>query len=217
MHTLVDVQVLSDILKLYVQGYFPLGLEDGIGWFDQRAYGTIQRALMPLDERFHVPRSLQRVLKTNHFDIRINQDFATVLDGCATRGWSYKSDTWITPEIERFYLRLHRVGYAHSFETWQDGQLVGGIMGVAIGGVFVGDSMFYAVPEASKVAMVRLVEYLRARGFAMFDVQVQNPHLKRFGAYEVEPAQFRQLIREAVKIPSRFVEMSPTPGKTVRF
>lgn len=87
---------------MYAQGYFPLGIEQGIGWFDQRAYGTPYRALMPLDERFHVPKSLRRVLNSGRFEARINTDFAGVLEGCATRGWTFKSETWITPEVPSF-------------------------------------------------------------------------------------------------------------------
>ncbi|WP_337870309.1 leucyl/phenylalanyl-tRNA--protein transferase [Meiothermus sp.] len=191
---------------MYAQGYFPLGMEQGIGWFDQRAYGTPYRALMPLDERFHIPRSLRRVINSGCFEIRINSDFAGVLEGCATRGWSYKSETWITPEVAWLYLSLHRYGFAHSFETWHKGRLAGGILGVALGAAFIGDSMFYSVPNASKVAMVRLVEHLRQRGFEVFDVQVQNPHLARFGAVEVEPQVFLQHLHRAIAKPVRFTE-----------
>jgi leucyl/phenylalanyl-tRNA--protein transferase len=190
---------------MYAQGYFPLGIEQGIGWFDQRAYGTPYRALMPLDERFHVPKSLRRVLNSGRFEARINTDFAGVLEGCATRGWTFKSETWITPEVAQLYLSLHRYGFAHSFETWYEGRLAGGILGVALGAAFIGDSMFYSVPNASKVAMVRLVEHLRQRGFEIFDVQVQNPHLARFGAIEVDPIEFRQRLFQAIQKPARFV------------
>ncbi len=190
---------------MYAQGYFPLGMEQGIGWFDQRAYGTRYRALMPLDERFHIPRSLRRVLNSGRFEVRINGDFAGVLEGCATRGWSYKSETWITPEVARLYLGLYHFGFAHSFETWLEGRLAGGVLGVALGAAFIGDSMFYRVPNASKVALVRLVEYLRLRGFELFDVQVQNPHLARFGAVEVAPEAFLQQLHRAIVRPVGFV------------
>ncbi len=194
------------VLKMYAQGYFPLGMEQGIGWFDQRAYGTPYRAVMPLDERLHIPRSLRRVLNQERFEIRINCDFPGVLEGCATRGWTYRSETWITPEVAGLYLSLHRYGFAHSFETWEKGELAGGILGVALGGAFIGDSMFYRVRDASKVALVRLVEYLRARGFELFDVQVQNPHLDRFGALEVDPLEFQQQLLQAIQKPVRFVD-----------
>lgn len=196
---------VAAILELYAQGYFPLGFEDGVGWFDQRAYGTSLRALMPLDERFHVPRSLRRALNSGRFEIRINADFMGVVEGCATRGWSYSSETWLTPELAQMYLQLHRAGFAHSFESWYRGELAGGILGLALGGAFIGDSMFYAVADASKVALVRLVEHLRQRGFLLFDVQVQNPHLERFGAYEVSPREYRRRLQEALARSVRFV------------
>jgi leucyl/phenylalanyl-tRNA--protein transferase len=191
---------------MYAQGYFPLGMEQGIGWFDQRAYGTRYRALMPLDERFHIPRSLRRVLNAGRFEARINGDFVGVLEGCASRGWTYKSQTWITPEVARLYLSLHHYGFAHSFEIWLEGRLAGAVLGVALGAAFIGDSMFYRVPNASKVALVRLVEYLRLRGFELFDVQVQNPHLARFGAVEVEPETFLKLLHRAIARPIGFVD-----------
>ncbi|GIW31027.1 MAG: hypothetical protein KatS3mg071_1201 [Meiothermus sp.] len=104
------------------------------------------------------------------------------------------------------YRSLHRYGFAHSFETWYGNQLAGGILGIALGAAFIGDSMFYSIPNASKVAMVRLVEHLRARGFEIFDVQVQNPHLARFGAIEVDPLEFRQRLWRAIQKPARFVD-----------
>ncbi|RDI94878.1 leucyl/phenylalanyl-tRNA--protein transferase [Meiothermus sp. QL-1] len=197
---------LEAILHMYAQGYFPLGLRQGIGWFDQRAYGTLFRAVMPLDERFHIPKSLRRVLNAGRFEVRINHSFTRVLEGCATRGWTYKSETWLTPEVAELYQYLHRWGYAHSFETWLEGELAGGVLGVALGAAFIGDSMFYRVPNASKVALVRLVEYLRARGYELFDVQVMNPHLARFGAFEVDPVEFRRWMQRAIQRPLRFLD-----------
>ena len=197
---------MQAVLRMYAQGYFPLGMEYGIGWFDQRAYGTPYRALMPLDERFHIPRSLRRVLNSKRFEVQINRNFAGVLQGCATRGGSYSSETWLTPEVAQLYLSLHQYGFAHSFEAWHQGRLAGGVLGVALGAAFIGDSMFYSVPDASKVALVRLVEHLRTRGFEIFDVQVQNPHLARFGAIEVDPLEFRQQLFQAIQKPARFVD-----------
>lgn len=202
----VDRRNLQAVLRMYAQGYFPLGMEYGIGWFDQRAYGTPYRALMPLDQRFHIPRSLRRVLNSGCFEVHINRDFAGVLEGCATRGWSYSSETWLTPEVAELYLGLYHHGFAHSFEAWHKGKLAGGILGVALGAAFIGDTMFYRLPNASKVALVRLVEHLRARGFVLFDVQVQNPHLARFGAFEVDGLEFRQQLFQAVQKPVRFVD-----------
>lgn len=202
----MDRKNLHSTLQMYAQGYFPLGMEQGIGWFDQRAYGTPYRALMPLDERFRIPQSLRRVLNSRRFEVRINTDFAGVLEGCATRGGSYKNETWITPEVAQLYLSLHRYGFAHSFETWQDRELAGGILGVALGAAFIGDSMFYRISDASKWAMVQLVQYLRTRGFELFDAQVQNPHLARFGAIEVAPLEFRQKLAQTTVKPVKFID-----------
>lgn len=168
---------------------------DGLGWYRSRVH-----ALIPLDSRFHVPKSLRRALNSGRFESRIDGDFTGVLEGCA----SEHGETWISEELKEIYQGLHRAGNAHSFETWVNGELAGGILGVAIGGAFIGESMFYRVPEASKVATVRLVEHLRARGFDLFDAQIQNPHLARFGAYEIQEQDFLKTLRAAVGKPRAF-------------
>jgi leucyl/phenylalanyl-tRNA--protein transferase len=103
------------------------------------------------------------------------------------------------------YERLHSAGWAHSFETWQGEELAGGILGLAIRGVFIGESMFYRIPEGSKVAMVKLVQHLRERGFSLFDAQMQNPHLARFGAYTVNDKQYQKLLKQALDKHCRFL------------
>lgn len=193
---MVEVVVVDSILQLYAQGYFLMDNGDGLQWYSSRRH-----ALIPLDERFHVPRSLRRALNSGAFEVRINHDFAGVVEGCAT---AHRRETWISDELRQIYAVLHRAGHAHSFETWHEGRLAGGILGIAIGGAFIGESMFYHVPDASKVALVRLVEHLRGRGFALFDAQVQNPHLERFGAYEVPEGEYRRLLRQAVGLEPRF-------------
>lgn len=170
---------------------------DGLGWYRSKVH-----ALIPLDGRFHIPKSLRRALNAGAFEVRINADFAGVLEGCAHAN---RDLTWISDELQEIYLALHHAGIAHSFETWQQGRLAGGVLGLALGAAFIGESMFYSVPEASKVAMVRLVEHLRARGFELFDAQIQNPHLARFGAYEVREAQFLPLLEQARQKTARFV------------
>jgi leucyl/phenylalanyl-tRNA---protein transferase len=162
----VDV---PNIIEGYMHGYFLMADEKtgALGWYASR-----QRALIPLDNKFRYPKSLQPVLNQKTFSTAINRDFAGVVAGCANR-----ETTWISPELEEVYFVLHEHGWAHSFETWQGDKLAGGILGIAIGGIFVGESMFYNVPDASKVAMVKLVEKLRDRNFFMFDAQITNPHL----------------------------------------
>lgn len=179
----------------YAQGYFLMGEGDRLGWYTSR-----QRALIPLDERFRYPKSLQRLLNQNRFQVAINRNFSAVVDGCADR-----PDTWITPRLKELYHLLHATGWAVSFETWQGDELAGGILGLVIGGAFIGESMFYRIPEGSKVAMVRLVEHLRQRGFLLFDAQLQNPHLERFGAYIVSDREYRQQLAQAIRKSCQFL------------
>ena len=186
----------STIINAYSEGYFLMDNGDGLGWYSSRRH-----ALIPLDERFHVPTSLRRALNSGRFETRINADFSGVVDGCAAR-----EETWITPELKAIYLELHRAGVAHSFETWLDGELAAGILGIVIGAAFIGETMFFAVPEASKVAMVRLVEHLRDHNFQLFDAQIQNPHLARFGAYEIREREYKPLLEKAVRSKATFLE-----------
>ena len=190
---------IQEILELYAQGCFLMDNGGGLLW-----YRSPRHALIPLDHRFHIPASLRRALNNPMFQTRINQDFAGVVQGCATRG-EQGGETWISPALMRLYDRLHQQGYAHSFEIWIDNRLAGGIFGIGLGGAFIGESMFFRVPEASKVALVRLVEHLRQRQFELFDAQVQNPHLARFGAYELDEQQFLPLLTRALGQSRRFV------------
>lgn len=183
---------IEAIVQRYAQGYFLMAEDtgDSLGW-----YSSQQRALIPLDERFRYPRSLQRVLNQNRFSVAIDRAFSEVVDGCADR-----DTTWISDELKVIYHELHRAGYAHSFETWQGDELAGGILGILIGGAFIGESMFYRIPDGSKVAMVKLVERLRDRQFVLFDAQMMNPHLARFGAYIVSNRDYRKLLQQAAQV-----------------
>jgi leucyl/phenylalanyl-tRNA--protein transferase len=182
---------IAALIQGYAQGYFLMANEPGadLAWYSSR-----ERALIPLDDRFRYPRSLQRVLNQNRFTVAIDRDFQAVVKGCADR-----ETTWISAELETIYWELHQAGWAHSFETWQGDQLAGGILGITIGGAFIGESMFYRIPEGSKVAMVKLVEWLRSRQFVLFDAQMTNPHLERFGAYIVPQREYQQLLRQALQ------------------
>ncbi|HEY9884425.1 MAG TPA: leucyl/phenylalanyl-tRNA--protein transferase, partial [Thermosynechococcaceae cyanobacterium] len=166
---------VASIIQGYAQGYFLMADDrgDSLGWYSSR-----ERTLIPLDERFRYPRSLQRVLNQERFTVAVNRDFEAVIDGCADR-----ETTWISAELKDIYRSLHAAGWEHSFETWQGDKLAGGILGLAIGGAFIGESMFFRIPDGSKVAMVKLVERLRDRQFVLFDAQMMNPHLERFGAH----------------------------------
>src|SRR5437773_540950 len=147
-----------------------------IGWFSPDP-----RAIIPLDHRFHIPHGLKRVLKKNPFEITVNQDFPSVIRECAKR----REGTWISPGIIGTYCRLSQLGHAHSVETRLDGKLVGGLYGVHIGGAFFGESMFHRARDASKVALVALVERLRLQGFSLLDTQWLTPHLAQFGTCEI--------------------------------
>ncbi len=181
---------VSAIIQVYAQGYFLMADEsDRLGWYSSR-----DRTLIPLNERFHYPKSLQRVLNSERFTVAINRNFEAVVAGCANREM-----TWISQELQEIYWALYQAGWAYSFETWQGDQLAGGILGIVIGGAFIGESMFYQISEGSKVAMVKLVERLRSRQFVFFDAQMMNPHLERFGAYRVNEKQYQSLLRQALQ------------------
>jgi len=189
---------VSAIVQGYSQGYFLMADETGqnLSWYSSR-----ERALIPLDDRFHYPRSLQRVLNQERFAIAVDRDFGGVVAGCANR-----DVTWISDQLKEIYCALHQAGWAHSFETWQGDQLSGGILGIVIGGAFIGESMFYITPEASKVAMVKLVERLRSRQFLLFDAQLMNPHLERFGAYSIADTAYQTLLKRAIQRQCQFVD-----------
>jgi leucyl/phenylalanyl-tRNA---protein transferase len=183
------------LLEAYRRGIFPMAMDDGeIGWFSPDP-----RAIIPLDENFHVPHGLRRTLKKKRFEIRIDTAFAEVIRSCATRG-----ETWINEEIIESYCELHRFGFAHSVETWLDGSLAGGLYGVSIGGAFFGESMFHRATDASKIALVALVERLRERGFKLLDTQWLTPHLETFGAREIPRATYLRRLAAAVKRGCKF-------------
>jgi leucyl/phenylalanyl-tRNA--protein transferase len=181
---------IPSLIQGYAQGYFLMADESGtLGWYSSRT-----RAIIPLDDQFRYPTSLRRVLNQERFSVAINRDFKSVVAGCADR-----DSTWISTELQEIYWTLYKAGWAYSFETWQGDQLAGGILGIVIGGAFIGESMFYRIPEGSKVAMVKLVERLRRRNFLLFDAQMMNPHLERFGACTVEEPQYQVLLRQALQ------------------
>ncbi len=173
-----------------------MAMPDGeIAWFSPDP-----RAIIPLDT-FHLPHGLRRTLKKARFEIRVDAGFEAVMRACARR-----EDTWINEEIVASYVNLHRLGHAHSIEAWLDGRLVGGLYGVALGGVFCGESMFHEVTDASKVALHALVERLRARDFALLDTQWLTPHLETFGAVEIPRAEYQRRLAACVDQPRRFAD-----------
>lgn len=190
---MIDAEVL---LQGYRLGVFPMAMENGaIEWFSPDP-----RAILPLN-RFHISHTLQRIVRRQEFEVRINASFTEVMEECARR-----DETWINEEIIESYTHLHEMGYAHSVEAWQADELAGGLYGVAIGGAFFGESMFHRTRDASKFALWALVERLRKRRFTLLDTQWLTPHLKRFGAIEITRQQYLHLLANALNSPRRFVD-----------
>lgn len=183
------------LLAAYAGGYFPMAESrtGPISW-----HSPDPRAIFPLDA-FTVSRSLRQTLKKRMFEIRLNTAFEEVMRQCAAR-----EETWISEEIITSYVTLHKLGYAHSIEAWRNGVLSGGLYGVALGAAFFGESMFSRVREASKVALVWLVEEMRRGGFELLDTQYMTPHLASFGAVEISRDEYLQRLAAALPKQCRF-------------
>lgn len=145
----------------------------------------------------HIPKRLQRLLRKQPFEIHWNQNFPAVIDGCAAPR-SDTQDTWINPQIRRLYISLHMLGFAHSVEVYEEGQLVGGLYGVAIGGAFFGESMFSRVSNASKIALCHLMARLRYGNFKLLDAQFVNDHLIQFGIESIDKDDFQKQLEHAI-------------------
>ncbi|MGZ3689329.1 MAG: leucyl/phenylalanyl-tRNA--protein transferase [Bdellovibrionota bacterium] len=173
------------LLLAYRQGIFPWPIEGyPLAWFCPP-----KRAVLEL-ERLHIPRSLAKVAKKTPFRFTIDQAFDEVIAACAEASRPGQPGTWITPEMLDAYRVLHRLGRAHSVEAWEDQELVGGIYGVDAGGAFAGESMFFRKPYASKLALLHLLEHLRARGLEWIDIQMLTPHMEALGAREISRDAF---------------------------
>lgn len=188
------------VLRAYRAGLFPMAESRGSGrlyWLDPAL-----RGVLPLN-RFHLPRRLARTVLSQRFVVTADRDFAGVIAGCAAPAPG-RPDTWINPEIEHLFTTLHRQGHAHSIETWEEGALVGGLYGVALGGAFFGESMFSRARDASKVALVHLVARLRLGGFTLLDTQFLTAHLAQFGAHDVPKEEYRSRLAAALEVPARW-------------
>jgi leucyl/phenylalanyl-tRNA--protein transferase len=182
------------VLAAYAQGIYPMADPDGtIRWYSPR-----RRAIFPLDA-FRVPRSLAKVVRRGVYEIRVDTAFEEVVRGCADR-----EITWISEEIVRTYTELHHLGFAHSVEAWHEGELVGGLYGVALRGAFMGESMFSRMPSASGVCLVSLVERLVERGYVLLDSQTPTRHLARFGQILVPREEYLHRLRGALALDRRF-------------
>jgi leucyl/phenylalanyl-tRNA--protein transferase len=187
------------IIHGYHIGIFPMAdsAHGKVRWYLPK-----MRAIIPL-ENFRVSRSLRQVINKNLFEIRFNRDFRTVIMNCAAPRKD-STETWISKDIIFAYYKLHELGYAHSVEAYQNDELVGGLYGVSIGGAFFGESMFYKVSNASKVALFALVSRLREREFKLLDSQFMNENVQRFGAIEVPHTDYMSRLNKAIDAPTSF-------------
>jgi leucyl/phenylalanyl-tRNA--protein transferase len=198
------------LLRAYAAGIFPMAEtadDPDVFWVDPE-----QRGILPLDG-FHLPRRLARTLRQDVFDVRCDAAFEAVVRGCA-EPTPERPKTWINEEIVRLYAALHRLGFAHSVETWRGGELVGGLYGVALGAAFFGESMYSRVTDASKVALTQLVARLRLGGFRLLDTQFVTEHLQQFGAIEISRAQYHRRLTAAIQLKA-YLPREPLAGAAV--
>lgn len=181
------------LLLAYSLGIFPWYNEgDPILWWSPSP------RLIIVPKSIHVPRSLIKSMKRQCFSVTFDRAFEDVINGCASSGDRAGEGTWLVPEMIEAYMRLHRLGYAHSVETWQDGLLAGGLYGVSLGRCFFGESMFFSLPDASKTALVTLAAFLASRQFSFIDCQQDTPHMRKMGGRTVSRRHFMQMLREAM-------------------
>lgn len=182
------------VLRAYAMGVFPMSEhrdDPSVFWVEPR-----QRAILPLDG-FHLSRSLRKTLASDRFRITVDTAFEQVIALCAESAED-RPDTWINPAIERVFVALHRRGFAHSVECWDDGRLVGGLYGLALGRAFFGESMVSRARDASKVAIAALVARLRVGGFTLLDCQFMTDHLASLGAVEIPRDRYLSLLSESL-------------------
>jgi leucyl/phenylalanyl-tRNA---protein transferase len=188
------------LLRAYSIGVFPMAEDRDdpeLVWVDPRMRGIISM------QNFHVPKRLRRTIRSGQFNVTFNRDFSGVIEGCAEAS-DGRPRTWINDRIVDLYTSLHFKGHGHSVECWRDGDLVGGLYGISLKGVFFGESMFSRETDASKVALVHLAARLSVGGFAFIDTQFITKHLSRFGAIEVPRSEYRGLLAAALKIEATF-------------
>lgn len=183
------------LIQAYLSGSFPMADPDdgnAIYW-----HTPLKRGIIPLDDRFKVSKNLRRLYKKDKFEVVINRNFPEVIEQCSL---NRSDDTWISDEIKEAYIALHYEGFAHSFEAYLDGELVGGLYGVSIRKAFFGESMFHRVTDASKICLLFLVEFLREHNFKLLDSQYLNDHISQFGAYEITHEEFLEQLEEALDL-----------------
>lgn len=194
-------------LKAYAIGVFPMAERrdaDTVYWVDPR-----MRGILPLD-RFRVPKRLRKTIRRGGFQIRTDTAFDAVIDACAeATDQKGREDSWINPQIRGLFRELFDLGHAHTIEYWRDGELLGGLYGLALGGAFFGESMFSRTSDASKIALTHLAARLDYGGYVLLDAQFPNPHLAQFGAEDVSRARFRRLLDRALDRPAMWPKAFP--------
>jgi leucyl/phenylalanyl-tRNA---protein transferase len=204
------------LLMAYASGIFPwYGDDSPILWWSPDPRLVLEPS------RLHVPRSLERTIRRERYRVTVDRAFAQVISRCAARPRPGQRGTWITDEMRDAYVRLHQLGFAHSFEAWEGAELAGGLYGVSLGAAFFGESMFADRPDASKVAFVRSIDWLARRSVNLVDCQVRTEHLLRFGAHEISRAAFLHRLARALRAPTRrgrwsLEDPDPPPGSADR-
>ena len=187
------------LLDAYRHGIFPWPV-----WDDEpMAWWSLDPRAIVEFELQHVSRRLARTIRSGRFSVTCNRDFAGVIHGCAMAD-DRQEGTWLSPSMIAAYSELHRLGHAHSVEVWHHSELAGGTYGVAVGGLFAAESMFYRVRDASKVAVVQLVAHLKARGYGLLDIQQWTPHTGRLGAIMIPRSHYLRRLAEVVDLPVTF-------------
>jgi leucyl/phenylalanyl-tRNA--protein transferase len=193
------------MLDFYRRGVFPMAVDGEL-----RLFSPDPRGVIPLDG-FRIPHGSRKVLRDPAWEVSVNEAFEEIVLGCAER-----YETWIDETIFLTYAELHHLGHAHSVEVWREGELVGGLYGVAIGAAFFGESMFSRVPGASKVALVSLVDILRAQDYELLDTQWVTPHLEKFGACEIPRDEYLEKLGRAVELERSFQGPTNTRSPALR-
>lgn len=199
------IEVTADILlRAYACGIFPMAessTDESMFWVEPD-----MRGIIPL-ENFHIPRSLKKTLRKTSFTISIDTDFKAVITECA-KETTTRDNTWINDQIKELYCELHELNHAHSFEVWDNDQLVGGLYGVRLGRAFFGESMFSRKTDASKIALVHLVYQMKKQGFILLDTQFTTEHLEKFGAIEIPKHEYQLLLEDALTSDEAFFDCS---------
>jgi len=190
------------VLTAYEHGLFPMaeGQSGSIKW-----YIAEPRAVIPLDERFKIRRSLRQIQRKGGYRMAVNTDFEAVIRSCARHGEVSRREVWLSEEMIALYLELHRQGHAHSVEVWNETEMIGGLYGIAMKAAFFGESMFSRAPYASQLALIGLVERLRERGYRLLDAQIMSPHIAQFGAINLTHEEYLGVLSDALEEERAFV------------